>query len=268
MRARRRSRIHVGPRRLAFVRFALDRVGSSCFHECSGAEATDGRAALSGHPGSLRRPMRLVSAKKLLSTTLAGVGLLMKTAELIQMARSGAMAILLAIPCGCGGPASPGQPSALSPPRKVSGTVGETLSDGAYSAEIEKIVQDMDVSPYSRTVGQKSLTFHVLVINPGSSPLVFDEVVMFTLGENEQKHVNTFSEGQGGTGFFTVEGSKALRVLATTPESSVPKAKTFVVGIKHKGKAIGEPLTFDVSAAKYELSPTLQMIGGARQDAK
>jgi hypothetical protein len=126
----------------------------------------------------------------------------------------------------------------------------------------------MELSPYSANIGQKNRVFYAIVVNSSDKTLEFDEVVMFTMGEGEAKHVNTFGQKSNGLQTpFRLEPGSALRTQATTPQHSVAKVQSFVLGLRRNGQSLGEPLTFDLQNAVFEMDPQLAAIHAAQSSS-
>jgi len=144
----------------------------------------------------------------------------------------------------------------LKPKVRLAGSADEKLTNGTFSAEIETIVEDMEVSPYSRNIGQRSLTFDVMLTNVGTSTIKFDEVVMSTVGSEGERHVQSVQIGSGGS--YQLAESEELRVSATTR-----KGNQLVLEVRRNGESVSQPLTFDLAGADIRLSPILQRIKSA-----
>lgn len=151
-----------------------------------------------------------------------------------------------------------------SPSPQLRGVIGDTLSDGQYLVKLERVVEEMELSPYSANIGQRNRVFHVIVVNSSDNTLEFDEVVMFTMGEGGAKHVNTFGRESNP---LRLEPGRALRTQATTPQHSVAKVQSFVVGLRRNGQSLGEPLTFDLQNAVFEMDPQLAAIHAAQSSS-
>lgn len=148
---------------------------------------------------------------------------------------------------------------------KLVGTSKDTLFNGQYTARIEKVEEDMDVSPFSATVGQTTRSYHVVVGNPGSSAIDFSTFVGVVLGaEAGEEYVHTM-DAEGG---LSIPAGGSIRARVHTPPWLVPSVRRVSVGLKRGDRVMGEPMIFDVTDAVAELGPTLQRIRGTSAAGK
>lgn len=165
--------------------------------------------------------------------------------------------IVVLLGCSCSRNEDKGSAADRPARVKLTGKARETLSNGIFTAHLEKMEQDLE-DETGITPGELVFRFHVVIGNAGSLPLVFDTIAVMVLDAKGHSHVNTVQRGEEGQlEEIVLLAGQGAGIVATVPQASILLPNKCVVLIKHKGVLISDILSFDVDEKDFKIGKAL-----------